>query len=34
MAAFIYHLGAFTFAVGIACALFAVMDRIEGRSGK
>jgi hypothetical protein len=31
MSAFIYYLGAFTFAAGIARATFAVVDRIEGR---
>ena len=34
MAAFIYYLGAFTFAAGISLLAFAVVDRIERRPGK
>ena len=30
MSAFIYYLGAFTFAAGIARAAFALVDSIEG----
>lgn len=32
MATFIYYLGAFTFAAGIARAAFALVDAIEGRT--
>ena len=34
MSAFVYYLGAFTFAAGIARAAFAVVDSIEGRARK
>lgn len=30
MEAFIYQLGAWVFAIGCACALFAIVDTIEG----